>query len=112
VLLLFKENGGPTRKVLWYFLKINLKKNFFDEKVIDVIAETLIDYRSTRGTKTIQENIKAFEERVEKLRADTTLSDKRRAKDLEFNEKKLAEWKALMLDKESLSVNYFRFLHA
>ena len=74
----------------------------FDEKVIDVIAETLVDYRSTRGTLTIQENIKAFEERIENARNDTSLTDKARARVIENNEKQLAKWKALMLDKESL----------
>ena len=93
----------PQEKLSIAIQTRNNIKTVFDEKVIDVIAETLIDYRSTRGTKTIEENIKAFEERIEKLRADTTLSDKARNRELEFNEKKLAEWKALMLDKESLS---------
>lgn len=93
----------PQDKLTRAIANRNNIKVVFDERVIDVIAETLVDYRSSRGTKTIQENIKAFEERVENVKNDTTLSDKARARALESNEKDLAKWRALMLDKESLA---------
>jgi hypothetical protein len=78
-------------------------KTVFDEKVIDVIAETLIAYRSKRGTLSIQEGIKASEDKIKSLREDTTISDKAREREIAFQQDELKKRKALLLDKESLA---------
>lgn len=93
----------PQDKLSIAIANRNNIRTVFDQKVIDVIAETLIQYRSTKGTKSIQENIKFHEDRIEQINSDETLSDKAKARELKFNQEKLAQWKALMLDKESLS---------
>lgn len=93
----------PQEKLSVAISNRNNIKNVFDEKVIDVIAETLISYRSTRGKISIQEGIKAAEDRINSLNENTTISDKARARELEFQEKQLKQWKALLLDKESLA---------
>jgi hypothetical protein len=93
----------PQEKLSVAISNRNNIKNVFDEKVIDVIAETLISYRSTRGKISIQEGIKAAEDRINSLNENTSISDKARARELEFQEKQLKQWKALLLDKESLA---------
>lgn len=93
----------PQQKLTLAINNRNNIKKLFDEKVIDTMAEILIDYRTTRGKKSIQENIKAQEERIERLKANTTISDKRKQKDLEFEEDRLAKMKSMLLDKDSLA---------
>lgn len=97
-----KSEWTPQEKLTAAINYRNDIKKLFDEKVIDVMADTLIKYRTTRGTKSIQENIKAQEERIERLKADTTISEKRKEKDIDFEEKELEKMKAMYLDKESL----------
>jgi hypothetical protein len=97
-----KSELTPQDKLSIAIANRNNIKRLFDEKVIDLMADTLINYRSKKGTKTIQENIKSQEERIERLKNDTTISDKRKAKDLEFEEIELQKWKSLLLDKEEL----------
>lgn len=92
----------PQEKLTIAIANRNNIKTVFEEKAIDLIAETLISYRSSRGTLTIQQNIKAAEERIENIKNDKSLTDKARARELADKEKRLAEWKALMLDKEAL----------
>jgi len=78
-------------------------KLLFDEKIIDIMAETLVSYRTKKGKKSIEEQIKAFEDRIENLKKDTTISDKSRAREIDFNEKQLEVWRGMVLDKEALA---------
>jgi hypothetical protein len=78
-------------------------KLLFDEKVIDLMAETLINYRTKRGKKDIQESIKALEDRLESRKTDTSISEKNRARDIGKLEKEIEIWKGMQLDKDSLS---------
>lgn len=75
----------------------------FQEKAINLMAEILINYRNTRGTKGLQEGIKFHEDRIEKLKTDTTISDKARTRDINFETEKLNQYKQLVLDKDSLA---------
>lgn len=75
----------------------------FQEKIVDIMADILINYRSKRGTKGIQEGIKFSQDKIESLTNDTTISDKAREREIAFQEKELSQWQAMLLDRESLS---------
>jgi hypothetical protein len=81
-------------------IRNNIKAAFVDE-AIPLMAEVLINYRSSAGNKSIRENIKALQERIQEIQdsdADDAVKEKRIARE----QTTLDKWQGMLLDKEKM----------
>ena len=91
----------PQDKIKYVLQVREQIKTAFVQEAIPLMAETLVSYRRSNSNKTITEQIKAFEDRIEEIRK-SDMSDKVKEKDIDFNKKELAKWKNMLLDKNRM----------
>ena len=84
---------------------INIRKYLklaFTKEVPDLLAESLVNYRTYANRESIIDQIKKYETRIAEIKA-SNLSDIVKNKDIEFNKKELAKWQNMLLDKQKLA---------
>ena len=91
----------PQDKIKFAIQTRDQIKLAFVEQAIPLMAETLIDYRSGKSNKTIKDQIKAYQDRIEELE-NSDFSDKIKEKDTAYNQRQLSKWQKMLLDKENL----------
>ena len=74
----------------------------FTKEVPDLLAESLVNYRTYVNRESIIDQIKKYETRIEEIKA-SNLSDAIKNKDIAFNKKELAKWQNMLLDKQKLA---------
>lgn len=96
-----KSDLTPQQKISESMKIKNDIRIFFEQKVVSLIAEKLINYRSKRGDLTIEEQIAAYERRIDELEK-SDLSDRAKQREIKFNKEELEKWRGMQLDKEKL----------
>ena len=91
----------PQDKIKYAIQVRDQIKISFIQEAIPLMAETLVSYRTGKSNKTIADQIKAFESRIEELK-NSEFSDKIKQKDIDANQKELAKWKNMQLDKDKM----------
>jgi hypothetical protein len=84
---------------------INIRKYLklaFTKEVPDLLAESLVNYRTYANRESIIDQIKKYETRIAEIKA-SNLSDVIKNKDIESNKKELAKWQNMLLDKQKLA---------
>jgi hypothetical protein len=84
---------------------INIRKFLklaFTKEVPDLLAESLINYRTYTNRESIVDQIKTYEQRIADIRA-SNLSDKTKLKDIAEAKKELTKWQNMLLDKQKLA---------
>lgn len=91
----------PQDKIKYSIQTREQIKLAFVEEAIPLMAETLVSYRSGKSNKTITDQIKAFQERIEETR-NSEMSDVAKQKKIDFNQKELKKWQNMLIDKNKL----------
>jgi hypothetical protein len=81
-------------------IRNNIKAAFVDE-AIPLMAEVLVNFRSTAGNKSIRENIKALQGRIKEIE-DSDADDATKEKRIAREQTTLDKWQGMLLDKEKL----------
>jgi len=84
---------------------INIRKYLklaFTKEVPDLLAESLVNYRTYANRESIIDQIKKYETRIAEIKA-SNFSDVIKNKDIEANKKELAKWQNMLLDKQKLA---------
>jgi hypothetical protein len=81
-------------------IRNNIKAAFVDE-AIPLMAEVLVNFRSTSGNKSIRENIKAFQERIKEIQ-DSDVDDATKEKRIARDQSTLDKWQGMLLDKQKM----------
>jgi len=76
-------------------------KRDFNENIIPLMAETLVNFRSNKGNKTILENIKYLENKITGIES-SVVSEEKKQKQLVNEKKELKKWQDLLLDKQKM----------
>jgi hypothetical protein len=96
---------GPMtpQKMLTDAIKIRdkVKKKVITE-AIPLMAETLVEYKSTLQDKTIPEEVARLEKEIAAVTANTRMSEKRKAKELKRLEDRLSLFEGFDVDQESM----------
>jgi hypothetical protein len=81
-------------------IRNNIKAAFVDE-AIPLMSEVLLNYRSSKGNKTIRENIKAVQARIDEIQ-NSDADDAAKEKRIEREQRVLDKWQGMLLDKEKM----------
>jgi hypothetical protein len=79
----------------------NFIRTAYINEITPLLAEVLVAQRNTRNVGTINEQIKTYQERIQKIRA-SELSDAAKASDINAAQKELTKWQNMLIDKERM----------
>ena len=79
----------------------NAIKTAFVQEAIPIMAETLVNYRNFKSNKTIQDQIKKFEDQIVDIKQSDAPSASK-LKSVEYAEKEMQKWKNMLLDKNRM----------
>ena len=91
----------PQDKIKYAIQTRDQIKLAFVEEAIPLMAEVLVSYRSGKSNKTITDQIKAFQERIEEIR-NSDWSDVKKQKEIDFTQKELKTWQNMLIDKNKM----------
>lgn len=79
----------------------NFIRTAYINQVTPLLAEVLVAQRNTRNIGSITEQIKTYQDRIQRIKT-STLSDKAKATDIATAQRELTKWQNMLIDKERM----------